>query len=262
MVGLNGAGKTTSSAKLANWLKKQGQAAAADRVRFASAGGDRAARDARPADRCAGLHAAAGEKDVLKIGQGGAGVGEGADTATLQIFDTAGRQEIDEALIEEIKRLQGVPPAAGSAARGGFRDRPAGGQCGHAFSRGAEITGLILTKLDGDARGGAALSMREVTQRPIKFAGVGEKLDQFEPFYPGSARRADPRDGRHRRRWWRRRRRRSTRTRRKRMEEKMRTATFDLNDFLAQFKMIRKLGPLGKYPCDAARDGQPEGLFG
>src|SRR5439155_8690480 len=111
------------------------------------------------------------------------------------------------------------------------------------FDDALQITGIVLTKLDGDARGGAALSMREVTHRPIKFAGVGEKLDQFEPFFPDrlagrilgmgdivgfvekAAAAIDEDEA-------------------KRMEEKMRTASFDLNDFLAQFKMIKKLGPL------------------
>ena len=105
------------------------------------------------------------------------------------------------------------------------------------------ITGIVLTKLDGDARGGAALSMREVTQRPIKFAGVGEKLDQFEAFVPDrlagrilgmgdivglvekAAEAVDEEEA-------------------ERMERKLRTAKFDFNDFLAQFKMMRKIGPL------------------
>jgi signal recognition particle subunit SRP54 len=111
------------------------------------------------------------------------------------------------------------------------------------FNNALQITGIILTKLDGDARGGAALSMREVTQRPIKFAGVGEKLDQFETFVPdrlagrilgmgdvvGLVEKAveaiDEEDA-------------------ARMERKMRSASFDFNDFLAQFKMMRKMGPL------------------
>jgi signal recognition particle subunit SRP54 len=111
------------------------------------------------------------------------------------------------------------------------------------FHEALEITGLILTKLDGDARGGAALSMRQVTQRPIKFAGIGEKLDQFEPFYPDrlagrilgmgdvvslvekAAAAIDEDEAR-------------------RMEERLRRAQFDFNDFLAQFKMMRRLGPL------------------
>jgi signal recognition particle subunit SRP54 len=111
------------------------------------------------------------------------------------------------------------------------------------FNDALGITGIILTKLDGDARGGAALSMREVTQRPIKFAGVGEKLDQFEPFVPdrlagrilgmgdivGLVERAaeafDEEEA-------------------ERMQRKLKTASFDFNDFLAQFKMMRKMGPL------------------
>jgi signal recognition particle subunit SRP54 len=111
------------------------------------------------------------------------------------------------------------------------------------FNEALQITGIILTKLDGDARGGAALSMREVTQRPIKFAGVGEKLDQFELFVPDrlagrilgmgdviglvekAAEAVDEEEA-------------------ARMERKLRTASFDFNDFLAQFKMMRKMGSL------------------
>jgi signal recognition particle subunit SRP54 len=111
------------------------------------------------------------------------------------------------------------------------------------FHEALGITGLVLTKLDGDARGGAALSMREVTQRPIKFAGVGEKLDQFEAFVPDrlagrilgmgdivglvekAAEAVDEEEA-------------------ARLERKLRSATFDFNDFLAQFKMMRKMGPL------------------
>jgi signal recognition particle subunit SRP54 len=111
------------------------------------------------------------------------------------------------------------------------------------FNDALEITGIILTKLDGDARGGAALSMREVTRRPIKFGGTGEKLDQFELFIPErlagrilgmgdvvglvekAAEALDEEEA-------------------ARMERKLRTASFDFNDFLAQFKMMRKMGPL------------------
>jgi signal recognition particle subunit SRP54 len=111
------------------------------------------------------------------------------------------------------------------------------------FNDALQITGIVLTKLDGDARGGAALSMREVTHRPIKFAGVGEKLDQFEVFIPErlagrilgmgdivglvekAAEAVDEEEA-------------------ERLERKLRTAKFDFNDFLAQFKMMRKLGPI------------------
>jgi signal recognition particle subunit SRP54 len=111
------------------------------------------------------------------------------------------------------------------------------------FDAALSITGIILTKLDGDARGGAALSMREVTRRPIKFAGTGEKLDQFELFIPErlagrilgmgdviglvekAAEAVEAEDAAM-------------------LERKLRTASFDFNDFLAQFKMMRRMGPL------------------
>ena len=111
------------------------------------------------------------------------------------------------------------------------------------FDAALSITGIILTKLDGDARGGAALSMREVTRRPIKFAGTGEKLEQFELFIPErlagrilgmgdivglvekAAEAVEFEDA-------------------ARLERKLRTASFDFNDFLAQFKMMRRMGPL------------------
>lgn len=159
------------------------------------------------------------------------------------IFDTAGRQEIDAALIAEIKGLREfLQPQEVLLVADAATGQQAVSVATH-FHEALEITGLVLTKLDGDARGGAALSMREVTQRPIKFAGVGEKLDQFEPFYPDrlagrilgmgdivglvekAAAAIDEDEAR-------------------RMEEKMRTASFDLNDFLSQFKMLKKLGPM------------------
>jgi signal recognition particle subunit SRP54 len=161
----------------------------------------------------------------------------------IDIFDTAGRQEVDIALIEELTDLKRflnpqetllvVDAATGQQAVNVARQ----------FNDALEITGIVLTKLDGDARGGAALSMREVTQRPIKFAGTGEKLDQFEPFVPErlagrilgmgdivglvekAAETIETEDA-------------------ARLEEKLRRASFDFNDFLAQFKMLRKMGPL------------------
>lgn len=242
MVGLNGAGKTTSSAKLANWLKKQGRAPlliACDLQRPA------AIEQLATLARQIGVPVftpPAGEKDVLKVAK------MGLEWAAQQggnvlIFDTAGRQEIDEPLIAEIRQLKDfLNPQEVLLVADAATGQQAVSVAKH-FHEALSVTGLILTKLDGDARGGAALSMREVTQRPIKFGGVGEKLDQFEPFVPdrlagrilgmgdivGLVERAaeaiDEEDAR-------------------RMEEKLRTASFDLNDFLDQFKMIRKLGPL------------------
>jgi len=242
MVGLNGAGKTTSSAKLAAWLKKQGRAPlliACDLHRPAAI--EQLAQLAKQVGVPV-FTPQAGETDLKKVAaQALAWAKE--QTGNVQIFDTAGRQEIDAALIAEIKGLRDfLQPQEVLLVADAATGQQAVSVATH-FHEALEITGLVLTKLDGDARGGAALSMREVTQRPIKFAGVGEKLDQFEPFYPDrlagrilgmgdivglvekAAEMIDEDEA-------------------KRMEEKMRTASFDLNDFLAQFKMLKKLGPL------------------
>jgi len=159
------------------------------------------------------------------------------------IFDTAGRQEIDQPLIEELKALREfLRPQEVLLVVDAATGQQAVSVATH-FDQALQITGIVLTKLDGDARGGAALSMREVTQRPIKFAGVGEKLDQFELFVPDrlagrilgmgdvvglvekAAEAIDEEEA-------------------ARMERKLRTASFDFNDFLAQFKMMKKMGPL------------------
>ena len=242
IVGLNGAGKTTSSAKLARWLKKEGRAPALIACDLH-----------RPAaiDQLVTLGAQigvpvfappTGEKDVVRAAK--LAVDWLRDTPhNVEIYDTAGRQEIDEALIEEIRRLKTfLQPQEVLLVADAATGQQAVSVATH-FHDALGLTGLVLTKLDGDARGGAALSMRAVTQRPIKFAGLGEKIDQFEPFHPDrlagrilgmgdvvsfvekAAAAIDEDEAR-------------------RMEEKMRTASFDLNDFLDQFKMIRRLGPL------------------
>jgi signal recognition particle subunit SRP54 len=248
MVGLNGSGKTTSSAKLARLLKSQGHS---------------------PVLVALDLYRPAAIEQLTTLGQqievpviapsAGEGNPERAATAAIsamenltalssqvprvQIFDTAGRQEIDEPLINELRRLKEflqpqeillvVDAATGQQAV----------SVATRFNDALSITGIVLTKLDGDARGGAALSMREVAKRPIKFAGTGEKLDQFEVFVPdrlagrilgmgdvvGLVERAaeamEIEDA-------------------TRLERKLRSASFDFNDFLAQFKMMRKMGPL------------------
>jgi signal recognition particle subunit SRP54 len=242
MVGLNGAGKTTSSAKLAAWLKKQGRAPlliACDLHRPAAI--EQLAQLANQVGVPV-FTPQPGETDVKKVAAQALAWAKD-QPGNVQIFDTAGRQEIDEALIAEIKGLREfLQPQEVLLVADAATGQQAVSVATH-FHEALDITGLVLTKLDGDARGGAALSMREVTQRPIKFAGVGEKLDQFEPFYPDrlagrilgmgdivglvekAAAAIDEDEAR-------------------RMEEKMRTASFDLNDFLSQFKMLRKLGPM------------------
>ena len=242
MVGLNGAGKTTSSAKLAALLKKQGRAPlliACDLHRpaaieqLATLGRQVGVPVYTPAPAEKNLRRAAAASLEWALQQGG----------NVQIFDTAGRQEIDAALIEEIKQLKEfLQPQEVLLVADAATGQQAVSVASH-FHEALGITGIVLTKLDGDARGGAALSMREVTQRPIKFAGVGEKLDQFEAFVPDrlagrilgmgdivglvekAAEAIDEEEA-------------------ARMEQKLRTASFDFNDFLAQFKMMRKLGPL------------------
>ena len=242
IVGLNGAGKTTTSAKLAKWLKKEGRApllVACDLHRPAAI--EQLATLGRQIDVPV-FTPQAGETDVVKVAkQALEWAHEQQGNAT--IFDTAGRQEIDEVLIAEIKRLKEfLQPQEVLLVADSATGQQAVSVATH-FHGALGLTGLVLTKLDGDARGGAALSMREVTQQPIKFAGMGEKLDQFEPFHPDrlagrilgmgdivslvekAAAAIDEDEARA-------------------MEEKLRTASFDLNDFLSQFKMIRKLGPL------------------
>ena len=243
MVGLNGAGKTTSSAKLAKLLKKQGRSPvliACDLHRPAAVEqlATLAAQVGVPVFR-----PQPGETDLLKVGREAAAWAAEQPGANVQIYDTAGRQEIDEPLVQELKRLRDfLQPGEILLVADAATGQQAVSVAEH-FDQALGITGLVLTKLDGDARGGAALSMREVTHRPIKFAGVGEKLDQFEPFYPErlagrilgmgdilglvekAAEAIDEDEAR-------------------RMEEKLRTASFNFEDFLNQMRFIKKLGPL------------------
>ncbi len=242
MVGLNGAGKTTSSAKLAKLLKKQGRnplLIACDLHRPAAI--QQLATLGQQVDVPV-YQPPPTEKDVVRSARAALDWA-GEQNGNVQIFDTAGRQEIDEPLIQEIKQLREfLKPQEVLLVADAATGQQAVSVATH-FHEALGITGIILTKLDGDARGGAALSMREVTQRPIKFAGVGEKLDQFEPFVPDrlagrilgmgdivglvekAAEAIDEEEA-------------------ARLERKLKTASFDFNDFLAQFKMMRKLGPL------------------
>ena len=259
IVGLNGAGKTTSAAKLALWLKKQGRMpslVACDLQRPAAI--EQLATLGKQID--VPVHVpAAGEKNIQRVAAAAVQQFEVRSSSdgsndnptsglagarpSITIFDTAGRQEIDEALMNELKALKEfLQPQeillVADAATGQQAVSIASG-----FDAALSITGIILTKLDGDARGGAALSMREVTHQPIKFAGTGEKLDQFELFIPErlagrilgmgdvvtlvekAAEAVELEDA-------------------ARLERKLRTASFDFNDFLAQFKMMRRMGPL------------------
>jgi signal recognition particle subunit SRP54 len=242
IVGLNGSGKTTSSAKLAFFLKNKGHAVAlmaCDLQRPAAI--EQLAILGKQID----VPVFSPEPNEKNVQRAAAAALEWQDRqeTNIEIFDTAGRQEIDQALIQELKVLKDfLQPQETLLVVDAATGQQAVSVATH-FNDALEITGIILTKLDGDARGGAALSMREVTRRPIKFAGTGEKLDQLELFIPerlagrilgmgdvvGLVERAaeavDEEEA-------------------TRLERKLRTASFDFNDFLAQFKMMRKMGPL------------------
>jgi signal recognition particle subunit SRP54 len=242
MVGLHGAGKTTTAAKLALYLKKQGKSpllVACDLQRPAAI--DQLAQLAEQVGVPV-FQPEPGQHDVVQVGRDSLDWAQ-TQGGNVQIFDTAGRLEIDETLVNELKKLRdALQPQEILLVCDAATGQQAVNVATH-FHEALGLTGLILTKLDGDARGGAALSMREVTQRPIKFAGVGEKIDQFEPFYPErlagrilgmgdvvslverAAESIDEEEA-------------------ARLEKKMRTASFDFNDFLSQFKMLRRMGPL------------------
>jgi signal recognition particle subunit SRP54 len=183
VVGLNGAGKTTTSAKLALKLKKEGRRpvlVACDLYRPAAV--EQLATLAREIDVPV-FKPEPGEKNVLKSVKASLKWLE-TQTWNVVIFDTAGRQEVDEELVQELKDVRNfLDPRevllVADAATGQQAVNVA-----KTFDEAVGVTGIILTKLDGDARGGAALSMRAVTNKPIKFAGVGEKMENLDAFVP------------------------------------------------------------------------------
>jgi signal recognition particle subunit SRP54 len=260
IVGLNGSGKTTSSAKLARFLQRQDYSpvlvpcdlqrpAAVEQLVTLGKQIDVPVFAPDPREKNVQRAAAAALAQ-----SGGWSSRDAGDAATpvpglagarpsIYIFDTAGRQEINEPLIQELKELKEfLQPQETLLVVDAATGQQAVSVATH-FNDALAVTGIILTKLDGDARGGAALSMREVTHRPIKFAGTGEKLDQFEVFVPErlagrilgmgdvvglvekAAEVVETEDA-------------------ARLERKLRTASFDFNDFLGQFKMMRRMGPL------------------
>jgi signal recognition particle subunit SRP54 len=183
-----------------------------------------------------------GETDVLKIAREALEFARANNRNTL-IFDTAGRLQIDQELVQELVRLKElIRPQEILLVLDAATGQEAVNVATH-FDQALNITGSVLTKLDGDARGGAALSLRSVTGKPIKFAGIGEKLEDFEPFHPQrmasrilgmgdvislveKAAEAVNEDEA------------------KRLEEKMRKGQFSLEDFLEQLRAMKKMGSL------------------
>jgi signal recognition particle subunit SRP54 len=241
MVGLHGSGKTTSSAKLARLLHKQARTpllVAADVYRPAAM--DQLEMLGRQLDLP--VFVLKGETDVLRIAREALDFARQNNRNTL-IFDTAGRLQIDGPLVLELVRLRDlVQPQEILLVLDAATGQEAVNVATH-FDQALQITGAILTKLDGDARGGAALSLKAVTGKPIKFGGFGEKLEDFEPFHPErmasrilgmgdvvslvekAVDAVDADDVR-------------------RMEEKMRKGQFTLEDFLEQLRQMKKLGSL------------------
>ncbi len=183
MVGLQGSGKTTTSAKIARWLKDERR----KKVLLASLDVH------RPAAR---------EQLAVLAGQAGVDslpIIDGEDAVTIArramkeargggydvvILDTAGRLHIDEELMEEVKAVRAVASPRETLLVADALTGQDAVNLASSFDEAVSITGIVLTRVDGDGRGGAALSMRAVTGKPIKLMGIGEKLDALEPFHP------------------------------------------------------------------------------
>jgi len=241
MVGLHGSGKTTSTAKLGKLLKKRGYrpfVAACDIYRPAAI--DQLEILAKQEEL--GFYADRNSKDVPRIGEAALAAAQTA-TADCIIFDTAGRLQIDTDLIEEVKKLRArVQPDEVLLVADGALGQEAV-NVAKAFHDALQLTGLVLTKMDGDARGGAALSIKSITGVPIKFVGTGEKTADFETFHPDrlasrilgmgdvvslvekAQETIDQKEA-------------------EKMAEKLRKADFNLEDFLAQMQQVKKMGSM------------------
>ncbi|MBQ7668542.1 MAG: signal recognition particle protein [Clostridia bacterium] len=243
MVGLQGSGKTTASGKIANYLRKQGKKpllVACDVYRPA------AIKQLQVVGKQLNIPVFAIEdsKDVVHIAQEGVKEAKSKGNDVV-IVDTAGRLHVDEELMDELVRLKaGVKPYEILLVVDAMTGQDAV-NVATSFNEKLGIDGIIMSKLDGDTRGGAALSVKAVTGKPIKFASVGEKLNELEPFYPDrmasrilgmgdvlsliekAEETIEEEEA-------------------KKLEKKLREATFNLEDFLAQMQQMKKMGPLGQ----------------
>ena len=239
LAGVQGSGKTTASAKLAKYLKSKGR-----RPLLVGADLDRpaAVEQLRTLGREIGVPVWSEGRDPVKLAKNGVREAErtGADVV---IVDTAGRLHVDPEMMKQARKIKDVTkPAHVLMACDAMTGQDAVIQA-REFMHDVDTTGFILTKLDGDARGGAALSMTGVTGRPIFFAGTGERLDDLEPFYPDRMagrilgmgdvltlieKAQDTVDA----------------DKAAAAAEQMMQGRFNLEDFLEQLRQMRKLGPI------------------
>ncbi|GAV24979.1 signal recognition particle protein [Carboxydothermus islandicus] len=240
LVGLQGAGKTTTAAKLAHFLKKQGKKpllVAADIYRPAAIKQLQVLGDAIDVPVFT-----MGEQSPVDIAKASINFAK-SNLKNYVIIDTAGRLHINEELMDELKKIkEEVSPHEILLVVDAMTGQDAV-NVAKSFNEELGLTGVILTKLDGDTKGGAALSVKAVTGCPIKFAGMGEKIENLEPFYPDrmasrilgmgdvltlieKAQAAIDAE------------------KALKMQEKLKSRDFDLEDFLDSLQQIKKMGPL------------------
>lgn len=243
LVGLQGSGKTTSTAKLARHVVKLGRRpllVAADPYRPAAA--DQLATLGRQLDMP--VHRAPTGTPVVEIATGGIEAAR-REVRDVVILDTAGRLSIDEALMGEIADVARIVKPIEILLVVDAMTGQESVAVAQAFAAAVPLTGLVLTKIDGDARGGAALSIGAVTGLPVKFLGTGEKTDALEVFHPERLsgrilgmgdiltlveRAQEVVDT----------------TQAAQLEEKLRTSSFTLEDMLEQLQQVQKMGPMGQ----------------
>jgi len=241
LIGLQGSGKTTTAAKLANYLKKQGK-----KVLLTSTDVYRPAAmlQLEKLGNQIGVPVflEKEEKDAVKIAKDALKKAKEENFDVL-IIDTAGRLHIDEELLEEARRIKEETNPDEVLFVVDAMTGQESVNIAKAFDSSVGMTGVVITKMDSDARGGVALSVKGVTGKPIKFAGVGEKIGDFQPFYPDriasrilgmgdvvtlvekAQQVIDEEEALS-------------------MQEKLLTGEFTLEDFRKQLKMIQRLGPL------------------
>lgn len=241
LVGLQGSGKTTTAGKLALWLRKSGRSpylVSTDVYRPAAM--DQLAVLGKQSQ--IPFYPATPDQDPIHLAK--SAVYEAKNTGySAVIVDTAGRLHLDEDLMKELQRMKSeIHPHEILFIADAMTGQDAV-KSADAFNQALDLTGLILTKMDGDAKGGAALSVRMVTQKPIKMVGVGEKPGDFEPFHPErmasrilgmgdvlslieKAEEAFDQE------------------QAKKLERKLRKEQFTLEDFRDQLRQLKKMGPL------------------